>query len=91
MFRLARVFLVYLLLGAPQAHAEAFDEEYGKLINDNAAREAIRLALTKIGSTMCESTKPCSPATSEEFTQPPITIIDARTAMAFGIKSALAQ
>jgi hypothetical protein len=87
----------------PLRRAPRLEEQYGTLlkdINDDAARASIKLALTKITSRMClpemscktscESARPCSPATQEEFARPPVTIADARRAMAFGIKSALA-
>jgi hypothetical protein len=91
MLRTAGVFLIYLFVAAHLARAETLEEHYRKIINDDAAREAIRLALTKINTVTCEPQKPCAPATSEELAQPPITVLDARTAMAFGIKSALMQ
>ena len=90
MFRIARAFLIYLLMAAPLVHAGTLEEQYGRSIDDDAAREVTRLALTKITSRMCEPQRPCSPATPEEFSKLPIAISEARTAMAFGIKSALA-
>jgi hypothetical protein len=89
MLRIAGVFLIYLLGSASLVQAERLEEQYGKIITDDAARDAIRLALTQIDKSMCGPQEPCAPATPEELTQPPITLLDARTAMAFGIKSAL--
>jgi hypothetical protein len=89
MLRIAGISLIYLFLAAPLGHAQTLEEQYGMIVNDDAARDAIRLALKKIDTSMCEPQKRCAPATPEELTQPPITVLDARTAMAFGIKSAL--
>ena len=91
MFRFAFLCLACLIVATSPVRAETFDEKYGKMILDDTAREAIKLALTKITTATCESKKPCPPATPEEFTRPPITIIDGRAAMVFAIKSALAQ
>jgi hypothetical protein len=91
MFRCASICLVYLFLIAAGANAQTFDEKYGKMISDDAAREAIKLALKKIGTAVCESNRPCAAASADEFDRPPITVIDGRAAMVFGIKSALAQ
>jgi len=92
MFRTACIWVTwFLLLAAHPAEAETFDEKYSKMISDDAAREAIRLALTKIDKATCESNRPCAAAKAEEFTQTPITLVDGRAAMVFAIKSALAQ
>jgi hypothetical protein len=80
---------LFFLVAAPPACAETLEAQYGNAISDDALREAIGLALTKIDKSMCGSQKPCAPATPEELTQPPITVLDARTAMTFGIKWAL--
>jgi hypothetical protein len=91
MLRRATIFLACAFLIAARANAQTFDEKYGKMISDGAARAAIKLALEKIGTAICESNQPCAPAIPEEFERPPITVVDARAAMVFGIKSALAQ
>jgi hypothetical protein len=91
MFRFAWVCVVCLLAASSSGRAETFDEKYGKMISDDAAGEAIRRALTKVSTAKCELDKPCAPATPEEFSRPPITIVDGRAAMVFAIKSALAQ
>jgi hypothetical protein len=92
MFRIRFICSVwFLMLIAPAAAQETFDQKYGKMISDGAALEAIKLALTKIQTATCESSKPCSRASTEEFARPPISLEDGRAAMVFAIKSALAQ
>ncbi|MBX9827880.1 MAG: hypothetical protein K2Y27_23125 [Xanthobacteraceae bacterium] len=70
---------------------ESFDQKYGGMVSDDTAREAIRLALSKIHTGTCEADKPCAPATASEIANPPIAVVDGRAAMVFAIKSALAQ
>jgi hypothetical protein len=79
-----------LIIGAECPAQEAPGEEYAKMITDGAAREAIGLALAKIGTVNCEANQYCTPATAEELQQPPITLQDARASMVFAIRSALA-
>lgn len=79
------------LTGSVVLAQESFDEKFGKMISDDAARDSIKLALTKIHTTVCESKKPCAPTNASELANPPITIVDGRAAMMFAIKSALAQ
>ncbi len=88
---LACVLAASFFAGANFAKAETFDEKYGRMISDDAARAAIRVALKKIHTVTCESNKPCAAASAEELARPPITVEDGRTAMVFAIKSALAQ
>jgi hypothetical protein len=79
------------LTGAFAANAqESFEEKYGKMITDDAAREAIRMALSKIQTAKCESNNPCASATAVNL-KVLITNVDDRAAMVFSIKSALAQ
>ena len=80
-----------LLTSAVTSAQENFDEKFGKMISDDAARESIKLALTKVHTTVCASKKPCAPTNASELANPPITIVDGRAAMVFAIKSALAQ
>jgi hypothetical protein len=92
MFRIRFVCGVwFLILIAPAAAQETFDQKYGKMISDGAALEAIKLALTKIGKVTCESKRACEPASPEEFVHPPISVEDGRAAMVAGIKSALGE
>jgi hypothetical protein len=92
MLRIAGVLLIYLLVAAPLTHAQTLEERYGTIvINDDVARDSIRVALQKIDRSMCGPQTPCAPATPEEIAQPAITVGDARTAMVFGIKSALVR
>jgi hypothetical protein len=72
------------------SRAETFEEKYGKMVTDAAARESFNLAVSKIQTTKCGAA-PCAPATPAEIANPPITIEDARVAMVTAIKSALAQ
>ena len=74
--------------------AQSFEksfQKYGNMISDDAARTSLNFALTKIQTATCENKTPCRPATKEEFSHPPISIVDARAAMVFAINSALAQ
>jgi hypothetical protein len=92
MRRVIPICATWLLFTSAVAVAqETFDEKYGKMISDGAAREAIGLALSKIHLAACKPNKPCAPASASEKASPPITIVDGRAAMVFGIKSALAQ
>jgi hypothetical protein len=76
MLRIAGVLLIYLLVAAPLAHAQTLEERYGTIIvDDDTARDAIRLALQKIDKSMCGPQEHCAPATPEELTQPPITAL----------------
>jgi hypothetical protein len=61
------------------------------MIPDSAANAALQEALGKIHEAKCEDDQPCSPTSDEERKNPPITNVDARAAMVFGVKSALAQ
>jgi hypothetical protein len=91
MFRVRFFCGVWLLvLCIPAAAQETFDQKYGKMITDGAATEATKLALAKIETATCESGKPCTRVTAEEFAQPSITVEDGRAAMLFAVKSALA-
>lgn len=93
MFKIVRMICVggVLSLEVISANAETFEQKYGKMISDDVARAAIRVALTKIDKATCEANKLCSPANADEFSRPPIAIEDGRAAMVFAIRSALAQ
>jgi hypothetical protein len=86
---------VVLIGGSVANRAEAAFEtifaKYSAMISDDLAKEAAKLALTRVDQTTCESDRPCAPATPEEFSQPPISTEDARAALTFGLISALAQ
>jgi hypothetical protein len=79
-----------IVVAAAQSFEQRF-EQIGKLISDEAATEAIKLALTKIDQATCESNKPCARASAEEFSRPPIKVEDGRAAMIYAVNSALAQ
>ncbi len=72
-------------------HAESLVEKYSKMVSDESVKPFIKDALTKIQLVTCEENTPCTEATEEEFSKPPITIIEGRAAMAHAIVSALAQ
>src|SRR5579883_1341060 len=92
MFRIISACAAWLLILAGNSAAqETFDQKFSKMITDDAASEAIKLALTKIHTATCESNKPCAQATPDEFSNPPISLEDVRATMVFAIKSALAQ
>jgi len=74
-----------------EAAFEAIFEKYSAMVSDDHAKEATKLALTRLDQTTCESNRPCAPATPEEFTEPPISTEDSRAALTFGMISALAQ
>ena len=65
--------------------------KYSKMVSDDAARDSMKLALTKIHTAQCEANRPCAPAKPEEFSQMPIALEDGRAAMTFAIISALSQ
>lgn len=91
MLRPAMLLLSLALCFPSSAEAESFDEKYGKSITDDIALHAIKMALPKLGTAICENGKACTPPTPAETEKPPISMEDSRAAMLFGIKSALAQ
>jgi len=97
MFRFLLWIAPVLVLSSPasaQLQAKTFEELFqslGNTITDAAAKDQIQLALSRIQMAVCEGSRPCNPATPEEIAQPPISVIDGRAAMVFGIQSAFAQ
>ena len=81
---------IALCLAMP-ARAQGFNEQIGGMISDEAADSAIRYALDNIHIALCEDDRNCTATTEAERADPPIETVDARAAMVFGVKSALAS
>lgn len=90
-FALTVLLTLSALIVSGNATAESFEEKFGKMIPDDVAAAALQAALHKIDYDVCGHDPSCSPTTDEELRNPPISTHDARAAMVFGIKSALAE
>ena len=80
-----------MLHTASMAEAQYFDKRIGGIISDEAADSAIGFALRNIQKAQCTPEQSCARATAEELASPPIATADARTAMIFAVKSAMAS
>lgn len=93
-----RVFFVSLMVAAilpalssRGAMAETLAEQLGKSVPDSQVQEMLTLALKNIQKALCKDSKPCEPATPDELAHPPISIDQARGAIAQGAVTALVQ
>lgn len=73
------------------ASAETLAEKMGKAIPDTDVESIRTLALKNLQTALCDPDKHCTPATSDEFASPPISIAEGRVAMVQGAISALIQ
>ncbi len=73
------------------ALAQNLDQKLARNISDEAASAFLENALRSIHKAQCDDGQLCAATTETELRSPPISIIDARAAMVFGIKSALAE
>jgi len=60
-------------------------------IPDAVVRKMIELGLKNIHRALCDGFNECKPATPAEYEKPPITIDQARVAVATGVRSAFAR
>jgi hypothetical protein len=60
-------------------------------IPDEVVERVVRLGLQNIHRAVCDGFNACEPATAEELEYPPITLDQARTALATGMRTALAH
>lgn len=71
--------------------ADPLDDRFAAQVPDAVADQALLLALERVHLGKCEDQTSCAKATDAERANPPITTADARAAMVFAIKSALAS
>jgi len=82
--------LIALCFGiAERARAQSSTESATK--GDDAVRDIIQIALSRIHNGRCNDNKPCERASADELKNPPITINEARSVITRGTISGFAE
>ena len=91
MQRARRLAMAASLLGFGLGAFGAAAQPTPPAIPDDVVRKMIELGLKNIHRALCDGFNECKPATPLEFERPPITIENARIAVAAGARSAFAR